>query len=163
MRVYTLGTDHRHQLDFVRILVKHGIEVVFDVRRTPAAQEEHFRRDGLQALCAAHGVDYVFLGNELGGPRDGDRNGWVRSDEFIRGTGIIQSKAARRVCCILCAERSPERCHRLDIAAALARAGIEVVHLLDETTVWQAPAKTPPARQHGQRGSGGPRRWRRNR
>lgn len=156
MRVYTLGTDHRHQFDFARILLKYGIEVVFDVRRTPEAQEEYFRRDGLQALCAAQNTDYVYLGNELGGPREGLTT-WTASDEYARGLGIIRKKAERRVCCVLCAERSPENCHRLTIAGDLKKAGIEVVHLLDETTTWQAPPprpqpQRPPPPRYGPRG-----------
>jgi uncharacterized protein (DUF488 family) len=143
VRVFTLGTDHRHQFDFARILLKYGVEVVFDVRRTPESQEEHFRRDGLGALCAGQGVDYVYLGNELGGPREGDQQGWTRSEEYGRGLGIIRRKAEQRACCVLCAERSPEHCHRLTIAEDLARSGIEVVHLLDETTTWQAPPPRP--------------------
>ncbi len=160
MRVYTLGTDHRHQFDFTRILVKYGIEVVFDVRRTPEAQEEHYRRGGLQALCAGQHIDYVFLGNELGGPRGGDWAGWTGSEEYARGLAIIRRKAEQRVCCILCAERTPEHCHRQRIAADLARAGIEVVHLLDETTVWQAPPPRPPAPKRPGRGPARPRRGR---
>lgn len=147
MRIFTLGTDHRPQFDFGRILVKHGIEVVFDVRRVPESREEHFRRDGLQQLCASQGIDYVYLGNELGGPRDGDMLAWARTEEFKRWVGIIRKKLERRVYCILCAERSPETCHRRTITDELAKQGIEVTHLLDEATAWSpAPAQRPAER-----------------
>jgi len=141
MRVYTLGTDHRQQHDFTRLLFKYSIQVVFDVRRTPEAQEEHFRRGALEALLSANRVDYVYLGNELGGPRDGDLAEWTRSEEFRHGTDIIGRKVPKRVCCILCAERSPEHCHRLVIARQLAAGGIEVVHLLAENELWQPPPR----------------------
>jgi len=144
MRVYTLGTDHRPEHEFSRILGKYGIETVFDVRRTPESREEHFKRSGLETLCSGQGASYVFLGNELGGPRDRDFAGWAKTEEFRRGFGIIRQKIERRVCCVLCAERSPEDCHRLFIGSELARQGIEVVHLLDETTVWTPrPASRP--------------------
>jgi len=136
MRIYTLGTDHRPEHEFTRILLKYGIETVFDVRRTPESKEEHFKRSGLESLCERQHASYVFLGNELGGPRDRDFAAWTRTEEFRRGFGIIRAKLEKRVCCILCAERSPEGCHRLFLAAELAKQGIEVVHLLDETTVW---------------------------
>jgi uncharacterized protein (DUF488 family) len=144
MRIYTLGTDHRPEYEFTRILAKHGIQVVFDVRRMPESREPHFRRDRLQTLCTDRRIDYIFLGNELGGPRDGDFRAWVKSEEFRRWIGIIRNKLEKRVCCILCAEHDPERCHRRNIGDELARQGVEVVHLLDESTVWQPPAK--PAR-----------------
>jgi uncharacterized protein (DUF488 family) len=141
MRIYTLGTDHRPEYEFTRILAKHGIQVVFDVRRMPESREPHFRRDRLQTLCTDRRIDYIFLGNELGGPRDGDFRAWVKSEEFRRWTGIIRNKLEKRVCCILCAEHDPERCHRRNIGDELARQGVEVVHLLDESTVWQPPAR----------------------
>jgi uncharacterized protein (DUF488 family) len=143
MKVFTIGTDHRTHYDFARLLLKYGVEVLFDVRRTPESREEHFRREGLQALAAGQGMDYIYLGNELGGPRSEDTRRWTGSDEFSRGIDIIRSKAARRVCCILCAERTPENCHRLIIARHLVKQGIEVVHILDETSVWTPPPERP--------------------
>jgi uncharacterized protein (DUF488 family) len=160
MKVFTIGTDHRTHFDFARLLVKYGIEVLIDVRRTPESREEHFRRDGLQALAAGQGVDYIFLGNELGGPSGDGRGQWTESDEFKRGIDIIRGKAAKRACCVLCVERTPENCHRLSIAEHLAGHGIEVVHILDETTIWTPPPERPrpPAHERPPRGRWRPRR-----
>ena len=169
MKVFTIGTDHRTHYDFARLLVKYGVEVLFDVRRTPESREEHFRRDGLQALAAGQGIDYIYMGNELGGPRDEGYGQWTGSDEFKRGVDIIRSKAAKRACCVLCAERTPENCHRRVIAEHLVKQGIEVVHILDETSIWTPPPPRPsrpaprpaPRTPHPARGRGrgpGPRR-----
>ncbi len=160
MKVFTIGTDHRTHFDFARLLVKYGIEVLFDVRRTPESREDYFRRDGLQSLAAGQGIDYVFLGNELGGPRDERSGPWTGGDEFRRGIDIIRGKAARRACCILCAERTPENCHRRLIAEHLVREGIEVVHIIDETSVWTPPPDRPrpPAPRRPARGQWRPRR-----
>lgn len=149
MRIYTLGTDHRQQYDFTRLLYKYSIQVVFDVRRTPEAREEHFCRGPLEALLTQNHVDYVFIGNELGGPADGDLRTWVRSDEFKRGVAIIARKVPNRVCCVLCAERTPEHCHRLAIAGALQAQGIEVRHLLDDNSFWtpRSPRNSAPWRR----------------
>ncbi len=156
MRVFTIGTDHRTHYDFARLLLKYGVQVMIDVRRTPESREEHFRRDGLQALGAAQGIDYVYLGNELGGPKDDDYRQWLGTDEFKRGIDIIRRKAPNRVCCVLCAERTPENCHRLVIGEHLSRQGIEVVHILDETSVWTPPPRpglsTPDRRTRPERG-----------
>ncbi len=142
MRIFTLGTAHRPQHDFTRILVKYGIQSVFDVRRVPESREDHFRRSGLQALCSSQGIDYIYLGNELGGPRDGNYKAWVATDQFRRWFSVIRNKLEKRVCCILCAERSPEMCHRRVIGDQLAGQDIEVVHLLDETSTWQPKPRT---------------------
>lgn len=164
MRVFTIGTDHRTHYDFARLLVKYGIEALFDVRRTPESREEHFRRDGLQALAAGQGIDYIYMGNELGGPRNEGCGQWTGSDEFKRGIDILRTKAAKRACCVLCAERTPENCHRRLIAEQLVKHGIEVVHILDEKSIWTPPPPRPsppaprpsPRTPHPARG-----RWRR--
>lgn len=150
MRIFTLGTNHRPHYEFTRLLFKYGIQVVFDVRRNPESQEEHFCRGPLEALLSANRINYVFFGNELGGPHDGNLKAWQKSDEFQRGVALIARKVPLRVCCILCAERSPEHCHRLVIAEHLARQGIEVVHLLAENETWQPAARrpTPDHRRH---------------
>jgi uncharacterized protein (DUF488 family) len=140
MRIYTLGTDHRPQHEFTRLLYKYSIQVVFDVRRTPEAQEEYFRRGPLELLLTQNRVDYVYLGNEMGGPRDGDLKAWQQTEDFRRGVSIILRKVPNRVCCILCAERTPEYCHRLAITGHLAKQGVEVIHLLEENRLWQPPA-----------------------
>ena len=139
MKLFTVGTDHRKSYDFTRLLLKYGIEVIFDVRRTPEAQEDYFRRDGLQALVAAQGLDYIYLGNELGAPHSMSTGQWLASDEFRRGIDIIRTKAGKRVCCVLCSERLPEHCHRLTVANELSKSGIEVMHILDEASTWQPP------------------------
>ncbi len=149
MRIFTLGTDHRPPYDFTRILLKHSIQVVLDLRPNPEAEEEHFRRDRLQSLCEEQGIDYVFLGNELGGTKDKDRHAWVKTDDFQRWLGLIRKKVEKRVVCLLGASRSPERCTRRILAEELAKQGIEVVHLLDETSVW-AP-RFPPASKRQER------------
>jgi len=158
VKVFTIGTDHRTHFDFTRLLLKYGIEVLFDVRRTPESREPHFRRDGLQSLAAGQGIDYVFMGNELGGPKDEAHAQWTGGDEFRRGIDIIRSKAAKRVCCILCAERTPENCHRRVIAEHLHNQGIEVVHILDETSIWTAPPERPRPAARPARGRWRPRR-----
>jgi len=163
MKVFTVGTDHRTHYDFARLLLKYGIEVLFDVRRTPESREDYFRRDGLQALAAGQGIDYIFMGNELGGPWADGHAQWTGGDEFKRGVDIIRNKSSKRVCCILCAERTPENCHRRVIAEHLTGQGIEVVHIIDETTVWTPPPERPrppvPTRPpHGRWRRPGPRR-----
>jgi uncharacterized protein (DUF488 family) len=160
MKVFTIGTDHRTHYDFARLLLKYGVEVLFDVRRTPESREDYFRRDGLQALAADQGIDYIFMGNELGGPRDESYSLWTGGDEFRRGLDIIRNKSSKRVCCLLCAERTPENCHRRVIAEHLTRQGIEVVHILDETTIWTPPPERPrpPAPARPPRGRWRPRR-----
>jgi uncharacterized protein (DUF488 family) len=143
MRIYTLGTGHRAPYDFTRLLAKYGIEVIFDLRRVPESRLEHFNRDRLGELLAGQDVSYVYIGNELGAPVGGNFRAWTESDGFVRWLGIIRSKLDTRVCCLLCAEQSPDHCRRRVLADALARQGIEVVHLLAENEFWTPPPGRP--------------------
>ncbi|MFO7676028.1 MAG: DUF488 domain-containing protein [bacterium] len=140
MRVFTLGTGDRHPLDFSRILAKYGIESVFDIRRLPL-HEEGFDRDALTRLCAAAGVGYVFLGNELG--IEHNYRAWAASEPLGRWLGIIRRKLEQRAVCLLCREPSPERCRRRVIAEKLAADGVEVIHILDDVRQWR-PAPGDP-------------------
>lgn len=161
MRIYTLGTHHRPKFEFTRILAKYGIQVIFDLRRVPESRDEHFNRDRLQELCDSHNISYVYLGNELGGPRQTGHRAWIESEPFQRWLGIIRSKTEKRVCCLLCAERSPERCHRRTLADELARDGIEVFHILEEDRFWEPRPRTASRPRRGPRRPG-PRNRRRD-
>ena len=147
MKVFTLGTDHRPPYDLTRILVKHGIEVVFDIRQSPGAEENHLTRGGLEVLCSAQGISYVYLGNELGPTGANDRTPWLGSNPVQHWLEIIRRKAERRVCCLLGSERLPVGCRRRLLGDELAAHGIEVSHLLDERGSW-AP---PPSHARGAR------------
>ncbi|MBN2538343.1 DUF488 domain-containing protein [candidate division WOR-3 bacterium] len=159
MKVFSLGTAGRASFDFTRLLAKYGIEVIFDLRRVPESRLEHFNRDRLAELCSAQDVSYIYIGNELGAPVGNDLRAWRESDGFTRWLGIIRSKVEKRVCCLLCAEHSPENCRRRVLAAELGRGGIEVVHLLDEGVFWTPPPPRPaPSRRPAQRPGSRPRR-----
>ena len=67
--IYTLGTSTRSPEEFIELLKSHGVKVVVDVRRFPSSRFEHFREAKLARLLAGAGVDYVYMGRELGGYR----------------------------------------------------------------------------------------------
>ena len=69
--IYTLGTSTRSIEEYVEILAMHGIEVLVDVRRFPKSRLEHFNRPSLRAVLAGAGIQYIYLGGELGGYRTG--------------------------------------------------------------------------------------------
>jgi uncharacterized protein (DUF488 family) len=175
MKVFTLGTAGRQHYDFTKVLNKYGVQVVMDIRRSPASpQSPQFNRDSLQMLCASQRADYVFLGNDLGRslsaelrPSDPpDRyplRDWLASDGFQQALRIIAAKAERRATCILCSERLPDDCQRSYVAQELARLGFEIVHIVDETRVWSPPSATRPPAPRGRRLPGRSRDLRRTR
>ncbi len=162
MRLYTLGTGHRPDYDFTRLLYKFGIQVLFDIRANTTGRElPHLSRAGMEKLCSENRVSYVYLGNELGGGcralfTTSDRNlvrEWLKSEPVQRGLKIIAGKVPTRVSGILCSCYIPEFCRRLLLARELLtiKPGIEIVHILEENRLWQPPENKP-------RGSRPPRR-----
>ncbi|MCL6465540.1 MAG: DUF488 domain-containing protein [candidate division WOR-3 bacterium] len=156
MKLYTLGTGHRPEYEFSRLLYKFGIQVLFDIRSHPGPIAEklpHLSRAGMEKLCSDNKINYVFLGNELGGgcrallavPDRRAVKNWLQTEEVQRGLKIISSRVPTRVCCILCSCYTPEFCRRLILAEEVARQGAEVVHILEEDRFWQ-PQKPKPHR-----------------
>lgn len=156
MRLYTLGIGRRPGFEFSRLLTKFGIQILFDIRgNLPAApvnppgffatERTDYSRAGMEALCSANRVNYLYLGNELAPPegtalsRDSIRE-WLSREQVRRGIRMIAGKVPLRVCCLVCSCYLPERCHRLIIAEELARQGIEVVHILEEDRFWKPAA-----------------------
>jgi len=167
VRLYTLGIGRRPGFEFSRLLSKFGIQVLFDIRGNPpaapvnrpsvfSAEQTDYSRAGMEALCSANKITYIYLGNELAPPaefnlkRDNFRE-WLTKEQVQRGIKIIASKVPVRVCCLLCSCYLPERCHRLIIASELARQGIEIVHILEENRFWTPPVNPGKRLERGRR------------
>ena len=115
-----------------------------DVRSTPYSRfNPQFRREKLQASLAAVGIQYVFLGEELGArsqdPACYDVDGRVsyallaKTDLFRRGIARLKTGMAEHRISLMCAEREPLDCHRtILVARALEKAGVPVTHILQD-------------------------------
>jgi len=76
----------------------------------------------------------VWLGEELGGYREGGYLSYMRTEEFLRGLEKLMriiELVRRGYVAIMCMERFWFRCHRRFIANALAERGYEVIHIID--------------------------------
>ena len=132
--VYTLGHSNRSLSEFIGIVEYYGIGVVVDVRRFPkSSRYPHFSREVLEESLRCRGVEYVWLGDELGGYRTGGYLNYMKSEKFRRGfqklISIIESSCRSVV--VMCSERLWFKCHRRFIANELAKLGYTVVHIID--------------------------------
>ena len=139
--VFTIGHSNHSLEGFFALLGKHRAATVADVRSVPYNRfVRHFSRQPLAAALAARGIDYLFLGRELGGRRD-DPGCYERgrivydrvagTESFRDGIGRVVRGSAEHRIALMCAEREPLDCHRtLLVAPALEAAGAEVVHIL---------------------------------
>ena len=64
--LFTIGHSTHELAEFLRLLNVHGVEAVADVRSQPVSRLTHFDRDELADSLGGEGIEYVFLGRELG-------------------------------------------------------------------------------------------------
>ena len=145
--VFTIGHSNHSWNEFVKLLLRHRISAVADVRSSPYSRyATHFNHDQLRKVLEDIGIGYTFLGAELGGrPEDPyyyDSQGQVQYD-LIAGTAsfgdglteIIRQSNEKRVT-LLCAEREPLECHRtLLVAKNLATRNVAIKHILVDGTL----------------------------
>lgn len=139
--IYTVGHSNHRADRFLGLLKGTGIELLVDVRSRPYSRWALYaNRRELPSLLAEAGMEYLFLGEQLGGrPRGGshdsgagmpDRELMQGRPEFKQGLARLLAEAGRRRTCIMCAEEDPLRCHRhFLIADALRRSSVQVLHI----------------------------------
>jgi uncharacterized protein (DUF488 family) len=144
--LYTVGHSN-HTIDvFVGLLAPHGIELVVDVRSQPHSRfNPQYNRERLSATLAGVGIEYAFLGAELGArARDpacyvGERADYTlisHTSAFTRGIDRTMNEALQRKVALLCAEKDPLDCHRaILVCPALAARGIAGRHILADGSV----------------------------
>ena len=140
--IYSLGTSTRSQEEFTGLLQTHEIKVVIDVRRFPTSRLEHFSQQTLAQSLAEAQIDYLYLGDKLGGYRSGGYQAFTNTTEFKQGITAIEKTASRKKGALLCAERLPWRCHRRFIATELEKRGWQIVHIIDEKRTWIPQKRT---------------------
>jgi len=141
LTLYTVGHSNHEQEQFLDLLRRHQIEVLADVRTAPYSKfSPQFNASELKAALAGEGIQYLFLGDQLGGRPDGDKyydaEGYVlyhkvaEADFFRTGiTRLIKGIESYRVA-IMCSEEDPGVCHRfLLVTRVLDEEGVEIRHI----------------------------------
>jgi len=123
MELFTIGHSNLSIEAFVLLLQKHGITAVADVRSHPFSRYlPHFNKSEITASLSSAGIQYVFLGKELGArPEDlscYDTSGKALYDRiaatplFSAGIQRLLKGAASYKISLMCAEKDPITCHR---------------------------------------------------
>jgi len=133
--VWTIGHSNRSIEKFLALLSEHNIEVLIDIRSFPTSKIKHFKREEMEKWLPEHGIEYVWLGKELGGYRRGGYDAHMKTELFREGVKTLLDFARKRRVCIMCMEKNPKYCHRRFLTAYLEKKGIEVVHILEKGQV----------------------------
>ena len=129
-RIWTIGHSNRSIQAFVELIKEHGVEVVVDVRRFPTSKIKHFKQEQMERWLPEHGIEYVWLGKELGGYRKGGYRSHMRTKLFTEGIRRLLEILKQRCACIMCMETNPKYCHRRFISQYLEKKGVGVFHIL---------------------------------
>ena len=150
MVIYTIGHSTRTLGELIELLKENSIELLADIRSYPAsARHPQFNRENLALRLPDFGIEYCWLGKELGGfrnkrdpnsPHAALRNLRFRNyadhtatEEFTQGIETLLQLALSKRVALMCAELLWLRCHRSLLSDYLtACCGIEVVHILKE-------------------------------
>ena len=135
--VYTLGTSDRSIEGFVDLLREYEIKRVIDVRRFPTSKFIHFKNENLMSTLESSGFQYNYLGEDLGGYRNGGYKSYMETGPFRKALHQLEQMAGKESSAIVCAERLPWRCHRRFIADQLTARGWKVIHIIEENTIWE--------------------------
>lgn len=131
-----MGHSNRSVEEFARLIRMYGISTIVDLRRWPRSRRHpHFNSDQLSSLLKGLEVSYVWLGEQLGGYREGGYEEYMKTQAFREGikTLINLINSRKPYVAIMCSEKLWFRCHRRFVADALVEAGYEVVHIIDES------------------------------
>jgi len=139
--IYTIGSSRRTEEEFFEILRAYDIDTLVDVRSFPKSKLEHFSRENLSETLKDSGIEYVYLGKELGGFRKGGYESYSHTEDFHSGVSKLEEIASRGKTVFMCAERFPWKCHRRYISRALNRRGWKVIHIIEKDRVWIPKSK----------------------
>jgi uncharacterized protein (DUF488 family) len=141
LTVLTVGHSTHPIERFLGLLAEHEVTVVADVRSVPFSRmNPQFNRESIERSLQASGIEYVFMGHELGGRSD-DRSCYEKgrilyarlagTAPFRLGIERVIEMAGEHRTVLMCAEKEPLECHRtLLVSRVLAEKEVDVAHIL---------------------------------
>jgi len=139
--IWTIGHSNHPLETLLALLAQHRIQVVVDVRSSPYSRyASQFNREAFRPALQDRAVQYVFLGDLLGGraedPQFYDADGHVlygrvaQSPGFRQGIERLLALLGQSRAALLCGEEDPAGCHRrLLVGRVLGERGVHVVHI----------------------------------
>jgi uncharacterized protein (DUF488 family) len=144
--LYTIGHSNHAIEKFVELLQWHGVTAVADVRSAPYSKyAPQFNSEPLAAYLKRQGIDYVFLGKELGArPQNpscyvAGRVDFVKlaaTPLFKAGVERLRQILQTSTLALMCTEKDPAMCHRTILVCRNLRGrGWAIRHILADGTL----------------------------
>lgn len=142
--VWTIGHSRHEFEDFAGLLALHRIELIVDVRTIPSSRmAPQFNQHAIRHSLRASGIDYVFMGLELGGRPDAEEmydekgralyNKVAESNLFQGGIERLRKATLEHRVAVMCSEGKPDGCHRhLLVGRVLHALDIQVMNILTD-------------------------------
>ncbi len=141
--LFTIGHSNLSIEAFISLLQPHRITAVADVRSHPYSRYlPHFNKSELQAALQNAGIEYRFLGQELGA-RPNEPSCYVdgkalyekiaATQLFEQGIKRLLKGAENNRIALMCAERDPITCHRsILLCPHLCSFDLNINHILTD-------------------------------
>lgn len=139
--VLTIGHSNHSIEVFLSLLKRHKVTALADVRSRPRSRLGHFNREPLNHALQTNGIEYVFLGDELGARRVEpdcyceDVAEYHRIADlpiFRAGLKRVTQGAKRYRVALMCAEKEPLDCHRSILICRHLKATLNIAHILGD-------------------------------
>ncbi len=147
--VYSIGHGNKAINEFIAELHSYGIRYLIDIRSSPYSKFcQHFSQHVLKILVEKEHIEYVYMGQKLGGlpthddtcfTSDGkvDYNKLKEKAFFKEGLQrLVKANSQGINVCIMCSESDPKMCHRSKlIGVELEKLGISLQHIIGVSKV----------------------------
>jgi uncharacterized protein (DUF488 family) len=146
--LFTIGHSNHSLEHFIELLLQHRLSTIADIRSGPYSKySPHFNKDELDSALRNAGIDYIFLGRELGAQRSEDDcyiDGQAKYDRiahlpaFRHGLEIVLQKVEHYRIALMCSESDPITCHRTILVSRELKKmcpDLEITHLLGDGEV----------------------------
>ena len=144
--IYSVGHSTHTVQDFIKLLKSRGITAIADVRSAPYSRfQPQFNREVLTKSLKEFGIEYVFVGDSIGGRssnEDDYENGRVvygrlkKIDNFESGLERVVLGSEKYQLALMCSEKEPIECHRtLLVGQTLFERGIPITHIHGDGTL----------------------------
>lgn len=115
---------------------------MIDIRRFPkSSRYPHFNKESLEKNAKAYSLDYIWLGEALGGHRKGGYEAHRLTAGYRKGLEKLEYLGQKEISTLVCAELLPWRCHRLQVSRDLEARRWRVIHIIDKKRTWEPSNK----------------------